>query len=225
MLAIIPARGGSKGLPGKNLKVLNGFPLIYHTIRAAIDSLEVSRVIVSTEDKRIAEIAREYGAEVPFLRPTELAQDDSMVMDSYFFTIQELNSTEGIEVREFVALLPTVPLRTAEDITKSVMLFRGSRADSVISVTDAPVPIDWYMKIDQEGRLSKCVKDSDPVRNRQKCQQNYIPNGAIYVFNYHFLKKHREYYSENTYHYYMKKERSVDEEIDFKLAEILFSNS
>ena len=84
MLAIIPARGGSKGLPGKNLKVLNGFPLIYYTIRAAIDSSEVSRVIVSTEDIRIAEIAREYGAEVPFLRPMELAQDDSMVMDSYF---------------------------------------------------------------------------------------------------------------------------------------------
>ena len=225
MLAIIPARGGSKGLPGKNLKVLNGFPLIYYTIRAAIDSSEVSRVIVSTEDIRIAEVAREYGAEVPFLRPMELAQDDSMVMDSYFYTIEKLNSEEDLEIESFVALLPTVPLRDDRDISNSIKYFREKKADSVISVTSAPVPIDWYMKIGVNGELIKLRKDSDPVRNRQKCEQNYIPNGAIYVFNYHFLKKKREYYGDETYPYYMERSQSVDidEEIDFKLAEILLS--
>ena len=122
-------------LPGKNLKVLNGFPLIYYTIRAAIDSSEVSRVIVSTEDIRIAQIAREYGAEVPFLRPMEFAQDDSMVMDSYFYTIEKLNSEEDLEIESFVALLPTVPLRDDRDISNSIKYFREKKADSVISLT------------------------------------------------------------------------------------------
>ena len=186
MIAVIPARGGSKGLPRKNLKTLSGFPLIYYTIKAALESNEVSRVIVSTEDQEIADVALKYGAEVPFLRPVSLAQDDSMVMDSYFFTLDNLISCENLEIKSFVALLPTVPLRDGFDISKSVKCFRQKKADSVIRVPDAPVPIDWYMKVGENVKLIKCIKDYDAVGNRQERERYYIPNGGIYVFDYKF---------------------------------------
>ena len=123
MITIIPARGGSKGLPGKNTRLLGGYPLIYHSISAALDSKFISRVIVSTDDENIAEISRECGAEVPFIRPKELADDTSMVMDAYLHLIDKL-SVEGSEkIESFVALLPTAPLRTSEDIDNAVEIF------------------------------------------------------------------------------------------------------
>ena len=223
MIAIIPARGGSKGLPGKNIKLLNGIPLICHSISAALKSNAISRVIVSTDDDEIAKIAKDFGAEVPFVRPKELADDNSMVMEAYFYTLDRLrNSTEEL-IESFVALLPTAPLRSPDDIDSAVEIFLERKADSVLSVTEADVPIEWYKKIDQNGLLMNYLPEVDAVNNRQDHHRAHIPNGAIYVFRLELLRKTRQYYHDKTYAYVMPRNRSVDidEPLDFEWAEFL----
>ena len=223
MIAIIPARGGSKGLPGKNIKLLNGIPLICHSILAALKSNSISRVIVSTDDDEIAKIAKDFGAEVPFVRPKELADDESMVMDTYLYTLDRLSDTSEELIESFVALLPTAPLRSPNDIDNAVEIFLEHKADSVLSVTEADVPIEWYKKIDQKGLLKNYLPEADAVNNRQDHNQAHIPNGAIYVFRLELLRETRQYYHDKTYAYVMPRNRSVDidEPLDFEWAEFL----
>lgn len=225
MIAIIPARGGSKGLPGKNVKPLNDIPLIGHTILSAIKAKSISRVIVSTDDVEIALIAKKWGAEVPFMRPDELAEDVSMVMDAYLYTVDRLASECNISIDAFAALLPTVPLRLSSDIDNAIAVFSENKADSVISVTEAPVPIDWYKKIDMNGTLIDISKNNNSVANRQELAQAYVPNGAIYIFQTEKLRQTRQYYSEKTYPYIMPRDRSadIDEILDFEWAEFLLN--
>ena len=223
MIAIIPARGGSKGLPGKNIKPLHGVPLICHSIQAALKAKSISRVIVSTDDDEIANIARVCGAEVPFMRPLELAADKSMVMDAYFYTIDRLANESNEVIESFVALLPTVPLRLPKDIDNTVSVFVSNRADSVISVTEAVVPVQWYRKISNNGVLSDYLPEFNAVINRQELEQMYIPNGAVYVFRTERLRETRQYYMNKTYPYIMPRGRSadIDEQLDFEWAEFL----
>jgi len=227
MLAIIPARGGSKGLPGKNVRPLMGKPLIAYSIEAALEASSVTRVIVTTDSEEIASVARHYDAEVPFMRPSHLAQDDSMAMDTYFFVIEELASREAKSYDEFIALLPIAPLRSSEDIDNAVSIFRGAKADSVISVTEAPVPPQWFLRIKADGTLTGYFDEMDGVANRQVHDLAYVPNGAIYVFRYQLLKKSRQYYHPRTFPYVMPPERSVDIDtlLDFEWAEFLLSRS
>ena len=224
MLAIIPARGGSKGLPRKNLKSLNGEPLICHSIKSALLSKSIDRVIVSTDDKEIANISKECGAEVPFLRPISLAGDKSMVMDTYLHVIDELNKSENKSIGEFVALLPTVPLRLPSDIDKAVNIFKFNKADSVISVVRASIPIHWYRKISKEGILGDYLPEFNATKNRQDFEQTYIPNGAIYIFRSEVLRTTRKYYTDKTFPYIMPRDRSadIDNILDFEWAEYLF---
>lgn len=223
MLAIIPARGGSKGLPGKNTKLLCGSPLIEYTIKAALKSKQITKVLVSTDSKEIADIALEAGAEVPFLRPVELATDDALAIDNYIYTCDRMMTEGNGDIENFVVLQPTSPLRTTEDIDSAVNLFFAQNADSVISVTENEHPIYWSMVIDDSGRARHFFEHKNKLSNRQELIKTYIPNGAIYVFNYKFLKKESTYYSDNTFAYTMPKERSIDidDSFDFKLAEFL----
>ena len=227
MIAIIPARGGSKGLPGKNIKSLNGVPLICHSIRSALKAKSISRVIVSTDDDEIAKIAQECGADVPFIRPKNLAEDNSMVMDAYFYTVDRLANESNEQIESFVALLPTAPLRLPEDIDNAVSIFINNNADSVISVTEAPVPIEWYRKIDKNGLLSDYLPEFNAVANRQELDQAHIPNGSIYVFRTERLRKTRQYYMSKTYPYLMPRERSadIDEPLDFEWTEFLMQRN
>jgi len=227
MIANIPARGGSKGLPGKNIKLLNGIPLIGHSIQTALKAKSISRVIVSTDDPEIAKRAQEYGAEVPFIRPKNLAEDNSMVMDAYIYTIDRLVNESKEEIESFVALLPTAPLRLSEDIDNAVSIFINNNADSVISVTEAPVPIEWYKKIDKNNLLSNYLPEPDAVSNRQELTQAFVPNGAIYVFHTEKLRETRQYYMSRTYPYIMPRERSadIDDPLDFKWAEFLMQRN
>jgi len=227
MIAIIPARGGSKGLPGKNIKSLNGSPLIYHSIQSALKAKSISRVVVSTDDDEIAKIAKECGAEVPFIRPKNLAEDNSMVMDAYFYTVDRLANEENEMIESFVALLPTVPLRLPEDIDNAVSIFINNNADSVISVVEAPIPIEWYRKIDKNGLLSNYLPEFNAVINRQELNRAYIPNGAIYVFRTEMLRETRQYYMGKTYPYIMPRERSadIDELLDFEWTEFLMQRN
>lgn len=224
MIAIIPARGGSKGVPGKNIKELNKKPLIAYTIEAAKRSKEISRVIVNTDDIEIAKIARQYGAEIPFMRPSYLATDTAAAPDVYIHTIEYLMEEEKTPINKFVVLLPTAPFRTHKHIDEAIELFRKEKAETLVSMKEADIPISWYFKTDCRNRVRNIdLCRSEAMLNRQMAERFYIPNGAIYILDYELLKQKRTYYSENTVAYMMNQEDSVDIDsiIDFKLAEIL----
>ena len=223
MLAIIPARGGSKGLPGKNIKYLLEKPLIAYTIEAACTANVLDRIVVSTDSKEIAEIAKKYGAEVPFLRKKELATDNASAIDVYLDVIEYLG--EGYKKEPFMVLLPTAPLRTSYHIEEAYSLFIKEKAKTLISVVEADIPISWYLSINKEGFLSPAgygLKNGN-VHNRQENNIEYIPNGAIYILNYNLLQKKRTYYCERTVPYIMDRRESIDIDTleDFEYAEFI----
>lgn len=225
MIAIIPARSGSKGLKDKNIKDLNGKPLIAYSIEAAIKSEFVTEVVVSTDSEKYAAIAREYGAVVPSLRPLNLSGDNAIAIDVYKYVINNLEEERSCNLNEFVVLLPTAPLRTSNDIDKAIELFREKSADSVISVSEALKPISWYKKLDKNMCLNSYFPDDLALKNRQSEGMAYIPNGAIYVFNKRFIFDSGTYYSDNTYGYKMSPERSIDidTDLEFKFAEFIMT--
>lgn len=219
MIAIIPARGGSKGLPGKNIKKLCGKPLIAYTIEEALKSDKIKRVIVSTDSENIANIAIQYGAEVPFLRPEKLAGDHAKAVDNYLYTIERISKEENRKINEFIVLQPTSPLRKARHINEAIECFYKNNAHSVVSVKKAEHPPEWYKTIDQNGILKDYISDENAL-NRQEYPQTYLPNGAIFIFKYDILKENRTYYTNQTYPYLMNKESSIDIDTlyDFLLA-------
>ena len=222
MIALIPARGGSKGLPGKNIRNLNGKPLIAYAIEAALKAKHIDRVIISTDDEVIAHVATEYGAELPFMRPAELASDTAMAIDNYIYTIDRLEKECAHSIEAFVVLQPTSPLRIAEDIDGAIELFEKNGADSVISYCQEAHPISWHKYLDEEGRFVN-IFDSN-IKNRQDNRVSYYPNGAVYVFRTSMIKK-RKYYTDKSYAYIMPRSRSVDIDFieDFEYAEFLLS--
>lgn len=226
MLAIIPARGNSKGLKNKNILNLNGKPLISYSITEALKSKLISRVIVVTDSIKIAEISKKFGAEVPFIRPQHLAKDNSMIIDTYIYTLEFLKNKNQV-YKEFVSLLPTSPLRTSYDIDESIKLFKKKKAKTLISITNLDKPVEWNLFLSKKSRIKKYLENVSAILNRQNYKPLFVPNGSIYIFNYSFLKKTREYYNNRTYGYFMPKSKSVDvdEDIDFKLAEILIKNN
>lgn len=224
MLAIIPARGNSKGLPGKNIKLLNNKPLIAYTIEEALKSDNISRVIVSTDDQEIADIALLHGAEVPFLRPQELATDNSKSIDVYNYTIHRLNEDENLSIDSIVVLQPTSPLRQSHHIDEAIALFHEKKAESVISYCTENHPIFWHKFINSEGQFEDIFND-DFNKNRQEIRKTYYPNGAIYVFSAELLNQGK-YYSEKSYAYIMNHRHSVDIDTieDFRYCEYLMQS-
>jgi len=224
MLAIIPARGGSKGVPGKNIKLLCGKPLIAYTIEAAKASQSIDRIVVSTDDPEIAKVAGEYGAEVPFMRPDDLASDDSLAVDAHIYTVERLNRESDQVCEDYIVLQPTVPLRTAEDIDGAVELFQERRADSVISCAEPQQPPEWMLTVNEDGIIEESYESAKKkMANRQQAARSYMPNGAVFVLKHSLVKEARCYYFPNTYAYVMPQERSVDidTKMDFKFTEFL----
>lgn len=222
MIAIIPARGGSKGLPGKNIKYLNGKPMIAYAIEAALASEYITEVIVSTDDEEIYKIGLEYGAKDTFLRPSELAGDNSLAIDNYIYTLERLYTRYSVNIDNFIVLQPTSPLRTVEDINGAIELFKTRQADSVISYCEELHPVSWHKYIDSDGKLENIFPEQ--LKNRQDNRPSYYPNGAIFVFTYELIKSGR-YYSDNTFPYLMSRKSSVDIDTldDFEYAEFLMS--
>ena len=222
MLAIIPARGGSKGLPGKNIKDLNGKPLIAYTIEAALNSKKITQIIISTDDKDIANVCHSYGLNIPFMRPIELASDNSLIIDTYLYTVNKVNKDFSKNYTSFVALLPTCPFRTGEDIDNAINIFSNKDADSVISFYEAPHPVQWYRKIDKNGILRAIMPEGDKLANRQEEIKTYLPNSTIYVFKVDTLNQNK-YYTDKTYPYIMDAKNSIDIDnlSDFEYAEYL----
>lgn len=222
MIAIIPARGGSKGIPRKNIKRLGDQPLIAYTINAAINSRLIDKVVVSTDDEEIAEITKKYGAEVPFMRPSELAGDHSKAQDVYLHAVEFMRDHYGNAIEKFVVLLPTVPFRTGEHIDSAIELFKKSKAETLISIKKMETPVTWLLKTEERGRITNAGFDAENASgNRQENRSYYVPNGAIYILDYELLKTQGTYYSDNTVGFLMSERDSIDIDTidDFEYAE------
>jgi len=187
ILGVITARGGSKGLPGKNLRLLAGKPLLAHTIDAARESKAFDRVILSTDDEAIAAAGRTGGCEVPFMRPAELARDETPHLPVLQHAIAWLRDHERYEPDAVMILQPTSPLRRALDIRESIALLERPGADSVVSVSEVPAHYNPMrtLRIDEHGYASLFVT-GEPVRRRINRRQDmpaaWTMNGAIYLF-------------------------------------------
>ena len=187
MLGVITARGGSKGLPGKNLRTLAGKALMAHTIDAARESRAFDRLILSTDDDAIAAAGRTCGCEVPFMRPAELAQDETPHLPVLQHAVQWLRDHERYEPDAVMILQPTSPLRRAVDIRESIALLGTSGADSVVSVSEVPAHFNPMrtLRVDERGTATLFVS-GEPVRRRINRRQDmpaaWTMNGAIYLF-------------------------------------------
>lgn len=220
IVAIIPARGGSKGIPKKNIKLLDGKPLISYTIEHAKKSKYINKVVVSTEDGEIAEISKKYGAEV-IKRPEELAKDESPTIDAIFHVLEVLKS-EKYSPDIVILLQPTSPLRTAEDIDNAMELFSNSDCESVVSVCGVEHPPHWSSKI-EKGYLKPLFGEKNLGMRRQDFNNVYMANGAVYISTPQMLYKYNGFHCDCTTPYIMPIERSIDIDnaIDFMLSELV----
>lgn len=229
MLAIIPARGGSKGIPGKNVIDINGNPLIAYTIAPALMVKQegyLDDVIVSTDDKQIAEVSREYGASVPFMRPQEIAGDTSRSVDLMIHAY-DFYKERGTLYDSIILLQPTSPLRTAEDIRKSINIFAESGAKSLISCYKEE-SIHEYGLYHREGDRAIAInKDHNLGMRRQDMPELYVRNGAIYIVKTDYMVSKRNVFDEKPAMYVMPKERSVNIDVmgDVELTRSFLSNS
>jgi N-acylneuraminate cytidylyltransferase/CMP-N,N'-diacetyllegionaminic acid synthase len=228
IIGLITARGGSKSIPRKNIKMLAGKPLIAWTIEAAVRSRRLNRVVVSTDAEEIAQISRQWGAEVPFMRPMELAQDDTSGIAPVLHAVDWLAQHEGYEPDFVLMLQPTSPLRTAEDIEAAIKLVIEHEADSVVSVCEVKHHPYWAMKIEAEGTLSnflgldlRVMQEQYP--RRQDLPSAYVENGAIYLAKPSVLLEREAFYGDRLFGYVMPRERSIDIDtgLDLQIAEFL----
>ena len=224
-IAVIPARSGSKGLPGKNIKELCGKPLIVYTIETALKSKVFDKVIVSTDSMEIAEIAKKAGAEIPFLRPKELATDTADSMDVLIDAIKFLEE-KGEKFDYIMKLQPTSPLRTEEDIRKSVKLLFEKNADSIISISECQHHPLWCNTIDKDLKMYNFIKEEIKNKNRQELPKYYEINGLIFLSNIEKLLKLKEWYGKNSYAYISNNKNAIDIDniIDFNFVENLMRN-
>lgn len=222
IIAIIPARGGSKRLPGKNIKKLLGKPLIAWTIEAAQKSKYLERIIVSTEDKKIARISQKYGAET-IKRPKKLSADEAKTIDVVFDALKSLKR-KNYTPELMVLLQPTSPLRTSEDIDKAIKIFLKNKCKSVISVREIESSTYWCFQIDKY--LKPFFGKKYFQKTRRQLPKIYKPNGAIFISRPEILFKHRSFYCDKTLPYIMPLKRSIDidNEIDLKLAGLIIKN-
>ena len=220
---MVVARGGSKGLPGKNVLPLCGKPLIVYTIEAARTARTLHRTILSSDDAEIIAVARAAGCAVPFVRPAELAGDRSSTVDVALHAIDWLERQESWRADVVVLLPATAPLRRAEHIDGAVArLLEDSRTDAVVAVTEADYPPYWMLSID-DGRLRWLFPEGARADHRQELPPAYRPNGSIYAIRAATLRAQRTFYPHETAAYVMAREDSVniDAPLDLRLAEAL----
>lgn len=222
-LAIIPARSGSKGLKDKNIKLLNGKPLIAYSIEAAKQARLYSHILVSTDSEKYGKIAVQYGAEVPFYRSEENASDIASSWDVVKEVLTKYKGM-GVEFDTFTLLQPTSPLRNYEDILKAHYLFVQKSAVAVVSVCEMEHSPLWSNVLPTDNSLSEFLK-VDRNKQRQKLETYYRINGAIYMASIKDFLEDTNLYRENCYAYKMPVERSIDidTELDFRIAETIIN--
>lgn len=204
VLALIPARGGSKGLPGKNILTVGGRPLLAYSVDAARDSRFVDRVVVSSDDDAIIAAALACGAEAPFRRPAELATDDAASVD---VALHALDLLPGYDV--LIMLQPTSPARTAADVNAACERFAASRAPACVSVSPVEQSPFWMYRLDANGALRPVVEPTTYTR-RQDLPPVYALNGAIYIADAGWLRRTRTFVTTETVAHVMPASRSID---------------
>lgn len=222
-LAVILARSGSKGLKNKNIKSLAGKPLLAYTVEAAIKSAEYDTVHVSTDSEYYAEIAKNYGADVPFLRGESLVGDESSSWDAVRFVIAEYEK-RGKKFDTVTLLQPTSPLRDAEDIKKAFEIYDSMGATAVVSVCEVDHSPLMCNTLPENNSLYGFI-DLDKVGRRQDMKPYYRINGAIYIQRVDLIMECASIYGEGSYAYVMDKSHSVDidDEIDFMVADAMMA--
>lgn len=205
VLGIIPARGGSKGLPRKNVLVAGKKPLIAWTIEAARKSSVIDRLIISSDDEEIIKVAEEYKCEVPFRRPSSIASDEATTIDVVLHALDIFPDFEYV-----VLLQPTSPLRTSEDIDAAFRLLQIHNAQSCVSVSRVELSPYWMYSVDEKNKLKPIIPNTSFIPRRQNLPNAYFLNGAIYIAETSWLRSKRCFLDEETLAYLMPKTRSLD---------------
>jgi CMP-N,N'-diacetyllegionaminic acid synthase len=224
ILAVIPARSGSKGIPNKNIRLFAGKPLIVHSIEAAKDSPSIDRVIVSTDSDEIAAVAKKAGAEAPFLRPAELATAESKVSDAVIDLLERLKKEEAYNPSHILLLQPTSPLRTHHDIEAAIKLFFATGADSLVSVCKTE---NLLLTKDPANILTIRNTEDLASPNRQELPQCYKLDGSmLYMVKTERFLKEQSFFSGKLVGFEIERWRAIDldEPQDFILGELIFQN-
>ncbi len=226
ILGLIPARGGSKGVPRKNIRLLNGKPLIYYTIDPAIRTEVFSEILVSTDDKEIAAVAEELGAKAR-LRPAHLATDTSPTLDTVVHVLQEYRS-RGVEFDGVCLLQPTNPLRSRELIRDSLKRFESNGADSLITVRRVPHEFNphWTFEQNNDGFLEIATGDTDIIPRRQELPLAYYRDGSIYLTRTEVILEKNSLYGERVDFLDVTQEAylNIDTMDDWEQAERIFAD-
>lgn len=218
VLAIIPARGGSKGVPRKNIRPLAGRPLIAWTVAEARESRYIDRLILSSDDEEIIRVGREAGCEAPFVRPAELARDDTPGIEPVLHALEMLPGYDYV-----VLLQPTSPLRTAGDIDRCIELCRRLDAPACVSVTEPDKSPYWMYSLAEGERMVPLLARPEGFNRRQDLPPAYVLNGAVYVAQTDWLRRGRSFLSPETVGCVMAKDHSldIDTELDFLICELM----
>jgi len=221
IIATIPARGGSKGVPRKNLRMVQGRPLIAWTISEALKSQYIDHLIVSTDDEEIAETAKKFGADVPFRRMPEACTDHATLMDVIHHDLAALADTYSL----VVALQPTSPLRLVEDIDGAIETCIRHNAPACTTLYSAEPPPQWMFTLDQAARMQPVLGGTMALR-RQDATHSYALNGAVFVGDAAWTKGRPSFFSPETVGHIMPAERSldIDTELDLVVAEALLAH-
>lgn len=226
ILALIPARGGSKGLPGKNIRPLHGKPLVAWSIEAALECGCIDTLTVSTDSPEITEVAKSFGAEVPFLRPEELATDTAKTVDVVLHAL-DWYAARDRTFDVFILLQPTSPLRTAADILRGLELFVIRQARAVISVCRCEHHPFWTNSLPEDGAMANFLPKDILNKPRQSLPPYYRLNGALYIADVQWFYSAQSFFGTRTYALVMDRKNSVDidEMLDFNLAELLLAGA
>jgi len=223
-LAIIPARSGSKGLKDKNIKMLNGKPLLAYSIEAAKKSGLFDEIMVSTDSEKYAEIAKLWGAKVPFLRSKELSSDTVSSWDVVKDVIERYREC-GLQFDTVALLQPTSPLRTSDDIINGYEAMKEKSADLIVAVCEMDHSPLWSNTLPADLSMRNFIRPEVVKKPRQSMPKYYRINGALYIIKVDHLMKSTDIYDGRSYAIIMKKENSIDIDdiIDFTIAEVLLS--
>lgn len=212
ILGVIPARGGSKGIPRKNIMNVAGKPLIAWTIEEALKSKYIDRLILSSDDEEIIQIAMKWGCDAPFVRPSELAQDDTPGVAPLLHAIGEVTGFDYV-----VLLQPTSPLRTVEDIDGCIELCISQYGDTSVTVTKVEKSPTWMYRVNLDFTMSPYVNTEFQVKRRQDADELYVLNGAVYVAQCKNLIKRQTLITSNTKGFIMPGERSFDIDSEYEM--------
>lgn len=222
VLFVVAARGGSKGVPRKNIRVVGNLPLVAYKIIAARKCKYDKRIIVSTDDQEIANICKTYGAEIPFMRPKELATDTANSMDVVEHAMQWIEKNDN-STYDYVCLLePSSPFASYEDINFALELIDGKKADTLLGMKEAEVNTVFIHPLDEKGKLSYFYQEIKKLKDvrRQGQEKEFTMNGCIYIARWDYFKENKLFHSNNSIPYIMSREKSIeiDSELDYEMA-------